>query len=116
MDNNHDTVLRIDGEMTIYRAAELKQTLLAAIENRPALVLDLAGVTEFDSTGVQLLSMAKRAATGLGREFRLQAQSEPVAEVLDLLDLAGHFGDQIVVPQRNGRSSSKPGTKEAHGS
>lgn len=108
MDNTHDGdgVLAIEGEMTIYRAAELKQMLMSAIEQRPALVLALAGVTEFDSAGLQLLALAKRTASELGKEFRLSSQSEAVAQVLDLLDVAEHFGDQLVVTPRASRPDS----------
>ena len=108
--SENDAVLAIEGEMTIYRATELKQALLAAIENRRALVLALAGVTEFDSAGLQLLALAKRTANDMGRDFRLESQSEAVAQVLDLLDLAGHFGDQLVVAPRAGRAFAKTAT------
>lgn len=115
MNDIDDAVLSIDGEMTIYRAAELKQVLLAAAENRKALVLALAGVTEFDSAGLQLLALARRTALEMGREFRLASQSEAVSQVLDLLDLASHFGDQVVVPARDASSAPRPNAREAHG-
>ena len=57
--------LPIEGEMTIYRAAELKQTLLNALNGATSLEVDLHGVTEIDSAGIQLLMLAK--ATGQAR-------------------------------------------------
>ncbi|MCR5885121.1 STAS domain-containing protein [Rhizobacter sp. J219] len=89
--------LRIDGEFSIYRAAELKPVLLQAIEASPELEIDLSGVTEFDTAGVQLLLLAKREAAGKGHELRLVRHSAVVVDVLQLLDLAAHFGDPLVV-------------------
>ena len=82
-------LLRIEGEMTIYRAAELKQALLA--EPAP-LEIDLSGVTEIDTAGVQLLMLAQKAAQARQRELRLLAPSPAVMEVFELLDVAAHFG------------------------
>ena len=91
------TSLRIDGELTIYRAAELKQTLLAAVAEHAELEVDLSQVSEFDSAGLQLLLLAKREAGAAGRTLRLVDHSPAVVEVLDLFDLVAHFGDPLVV-------------------
>lgn len=86
------TTLGLDGELTIYRAAELKAQLLEALEGAGALEVDLSGVTEIDSAGVQLLLLARRHAQSLGRELTLRAPSAAVLEVFELLDLAAYFG------------------------
>jgi anti-sigma B factor antagonist len=88
--------LRIDGEMTIYRAAELKGVLLQALRAPRPLEIDLAEVTDIDSAGVQLLMMAKQAARAQGTELRLVRHSPAVLDVFELLDLAGHFGDPLL--------------------
>ena len=62
------SVLHIEGEMSIYRAAELKQVLLAALEQTRVLELDLSAVTELDTAGVQLLLMLKKSAQALSPE------------------------------------------------
>ncbi len=89
--------LKIEGEFTIYRAAELKPVLLQAVAASPVLEVDLSAVAEFDTAGVQLLLLAKRAATAQGHELRLVRHSAPVIDVVQLLDLAAHFGDPLVV-------------------
>ena len=89
-------VLRIEGEMTIYRAFELKQALLAGLEGSAAVEVNLAGVTELDTAGVQLLMLARETAQAGQRELRLAALSPAVAEVLELLGLATYFGDPPV--------------------
>ena len=84
--------LRIEGEMTIFRAAELKPLLLAT----PAPTqVDLSAVTEMDTAGIQLLMLARREARAQGRDLRLMAPSAPVALVIELLDLAAFFGDAL---------------------
>ncbi len=83
--------LRLDGELTIYRAAELKELLLAALEGGATLELDLGGVTELDSAGVQVLMLARQAAHSAGGALRLLAHSPAVLEVLELLDLVAWF-------------------------
>ena len=90
-------VLRIDGELTIYRAQELKQALLAD----PAPVeIDLSGVTEIDTAGLQLLILAKKTALAKQRTLRLVAHSPAVIEVIELLNLAAYFGDPLVIASR----------------
>lgn len=88
------SVLRIQGELTIFRAMELKAALLA--EPMP-LEIDLSGVTEFDSAGVQLLLLAKKTALAQQHELRLVSHSPAVLEVFELLNLAPHFGDPLVM-------------------
>jgi len=91
--------LRLDGELTIYRAAELKPVLLAAVAEHPVLEIDLSQVAEFDSAGLQLLLLAKREALAAGRTLRLANHSPAVLDVLERFDLAAHFGDPLVMPQ-----------------
>lgn len=95
--NNKNTIaaLRIQGEMTIYRAVELKQTLMAPLQDGIILEANLAEVTEIDTTGLQLLMLAKKTAQERGGELRLVAHSAAVIDVLELLDLTEWFGDPI---------------------
>ena len=89
---------RIDGEFTIYRAAELAAALkaaLAAPSDGGAFEIDLSEVTEMDSAGVQLLLAARRSAQESGRGLRVAPRSPAVDEVLGLLQLSAHFGEAI---------------------
>ena len=90
--------LTIEGEMSIYRAAELKERLIDALAEADAVLeVDLAGVTEIDTAGVQLLMLTKREADASGRRLRLLSHSRAVATAFELLNLAGFFGDPILV-------------------
>lgn len=79
--------LAVEGEMTIYRAAELKPALLEAVRTHDAPTLDLSAVTEFDSAGLQLLMVARREAAGLGKRVEICAASPAVRDVFALLGL-----------------------------
>ena len=86
---------RIDGEFTIYRAAELAAALKAALAEVPAggaFEVDLSEVTEMDSAGVQLLMSAKRSAAESGRALRMAGLSPAADDVFRTLQLASHFG------------------------
>jgi anti-anti-sigma factor len=81
-------VLMLVGEVTIFQAAELKSRLLG--DTRP-LAIDLSGVTEIDTAGIQLLMQAKKMAVQSQSGFQLRALSPAVAEVFDLLKLHDFF-------------------------
>ncbi len=89
--------LGIEGEFTIFRAGELMHALLA---DPPPTEVNLSGVTEIDTAGLQLLMLAKKKALAEQRELRLVAHSAAVTEVFELLNLAAYFGDPLVVAPR----------------
>lgn len=89
--------LRLDGELTIYRAAELKPMLLAPLAPGVTLEVDLAGVTELDTAGLQLLMLAKQTAHAHGGALTLTGHSAAVVDVFELLGIAGWFGDPLVI-------------------
>ncbi|MDI1246625.1 MAG: STAS domain-containing protein [Rhodoferax sp.] len=94
---NEPNRLRIEGELTIFRAMELKPVLLAT---PPVDEIDLSGVTELDTAGVQLLMLAKNTALAAQRDVKLVAHSPAVIEVFELLNVAAYFGDHLVMESR----------------
>ena len=75
--------LALGPEMTIAYAAELRETLLAAaMASEGDLLLDLGGVSDFDSSGVQLLLSARLSLQAQGRALRLVAASPAVRDAL----------------------------------
>jgi anti-anti-sigma factor len=88
---------RIDGELTIYRADELKCALIEPLSAGIRLVLDLSAVTEIDTCGLQLLMLAKRTAKAVQAELQLIGHSPAVIEVFELLNVAAFFGDHLVI-------------------
>jgi anti-sigma B factor antagonist len=87
----------IEGDLTIYRAAELKEFIFPQIDRAGVIEVDLSHVTEIDSAGLQLLIAAKLEAMIRDKQLHYVGHSKPVLEVFDLCDLGGFFGDQIVI-------------------
>lgn len=80
--------LSLGGDLTIVRAAELRETLLARLaEAPPVLALDLGNVSEFDSAGVQLLLATRRALADAGARLAIVAASPTVRASLALFNL-----------------------------
>jgi anti-sigma B factor antagonist len=72
--------LVLEAELTIRQAAELREQLLQACAAGVS-ALDLSGVTEFDSAGLQLLVACQRSANELGRSLQLRTPSPTVQPV-----------------------------------
>lgn len=91
-------VLPIQGELTIFTATASKARLLGILDGASTTIeVDLADVTEIDTAGLQLMVMVKREAAARGKTLRFIRHSDPVMDLMDLCDLAGLFGDPVVI-------------------
>lgn len=84
-------------DLTIYNAMEQKQQLVKALEGDRTIELDLSQVGEIDTSGLQLLILAKREAARLNKELTIVAHSPAVRQTLDFCNLATFFGDPMVI-------------------
>lgn len=91
-----NSFVRIDGPLTIYEVAEFQQQITEAWPAEGELSIDLAGVSEIDTAGLQLLLALRKS---LGEQLTLQQHSNSVIELLDLYQLASLFGDAIVLSE-----------------
>jgi anti-sigma B factor antagonist len=89
--------LRLTGVLTIYTVAEARSELPARMTKHGAQVLDLSGIEELDTAGVQLLLWLKRDMAARGSALALTRHSPAVVEVLDQLKLTATFGDPILL-------------------
>jgi anti-sigma B factor antagonist len=84
-----DEVLVPGPEMTVAHAAQLREQLLAAIsDGRTTLALDLSGITDFDSAGVQLLLAARRTLVERGGSLTATGMSSTVRSALEVFGLS----------------------------
>lgn len=90
-------IYMIEGEMTIYNALELKEQMLSPLGQCAHVEIELAGVSEIDSAGLQLLMMVKNEARARGKSLGISGHSPAVLEVLDLCNLESFFGDPVLV-------------------
>jgi anti-sigma B factor antagonist len=77
----------MDGELTIVTVAEQNQRLQALLTGEAAVAIDLSGVTEVDTSGLQILLLARREAERIGLPLQFHSPSEAVRAVLDLTGL-----------------------------
>ncbi len=82
---------KIEGDMTIYTACEMKDTLLQKLARCQAMELDLSQVKEFDTAGFQLLVLLKREAERNETPLLIKNHSPAVQNVFELY----HLSEQI---------------------
>lgn len=87
----------LDGELSIYHAADLMPSLLEALERSTEMELHLGAVSEIDTAGLQLLLMLEQEAERKGKPFRLSDHSLAMVEMMQLFDLTGFFGDPVLI-------------------
>lgn len=86
MDNLGETTgeVRLSGPLTIRRAGELRDALLAALGSHQSIIVDLQDDAEADISFVQLLLAARQSARAQGRQIALkQPGAGPLRTVLD---------------------------------
>lgn len=88
-----DSQAAVDGELTIYSVASLASGLQSL--GPGPLDIDLSGVTDIDTAGLQWMLMAKRFP---GLSVRFLKHSPAVLQLLELSNLAAAIGDPLVLP------------------
>lgn len=89
----------VQEDMTIYNAGAIKESFLNFCNSGAReLEVDLSGVSELDSTGLQLLLLLKAESQKRAFNLRLLGHSQAVTEVFELLKLSMFFGDPVVIP------------------
>lgn len=84
---NDTAHVSLDGELTIYTAAELSAELLPRLGATPQMQIDLSQITEMDGAGLQLLILVTREASRAGTALTLTGHSKAVLETLQLSGL-----------------------------
>jgi anti-anti-sigma factor len=96
--------LQVEQEMSIYTAMTLKEPLLEPLTTSREIELDLARVTEMDTSGVQLLLLLHREAMRREVVLRIVGMSATVREALALYGLLSWFSTTEVLPPEGVRS------------
>lgn len=90
---NGACMVRIDGEMTIYNAVDMKKGIEQCLKGSGEIRVDLSGVSEIDTSGAQILLLAKREARRLDRGLRIESHSRATRSLYELYNLTHHFED-----------------------
>lgn len=81
-------VVRLPGEIDLTRSDDVRETMLAALNQAAlALIVDMTATTFCDSSGITALVRAVRRATATGATIRLAATAPPVLRVLSLVGI-----------------------------
>lgn len=92
----------IEGEMSIYNAKEMKESLDSVMDGTHEVEINLSKVNEIDTVGVQLLMLVKKALAGNDQTLTLTEHSAAVVDVFELMGLVSYFNDPVVLPGRKG--------------
>ncbi|MBU4261833.1 MAG: STAS domain-containing protein [Proteobacteria bacterium] len=77
-----DAAYKIEGDLTIYQVAELRERLLPFASGVNTVTVDLLGVAECDAAGLQLLVSLKKTAEEAGKQFLLMHLPDSVTELM----------------------------------
>jgi anti-sigma B factor antagonist len=106
-DINGKDLIKIEGSLSIYEVSKFRDELITCLETMDEIALDLSGVTDCDTAGVQLLYAARKTTDQGGHPIRIEKASAPV---VDALNGAGmNSGDILGLLESK---NSKPISKE----
>jgi len=97
-ENDNQCRIVVNGEMTVDTVMKLKDQLLSPLAKYNEVEMDLTGVSEIDSSGLQLLILAKTEAIMRGRYLRIPSHGSAVHALRGLYDLKGFFSDPVLIP------------------
>ncbi|HEX5391800.1 MAG TPA: STAS domain-containing protein [Rhodocyclaceae bacterium] len=84
----------IDGEFTIFTVSEIKARLLDALNGSDQVEVDLFGVSEMDTAGLQIILAAQLDASNRRKQLWFVGSCRAVADVMALYGLAERFAAQ----------------------
>lgn len=85
------------GEMTIFHINDIKESLVKQFSEANELQIDLSGVSEIDTAGLQLLILLKNEASKKKKKLILAEHSQPVVDLLEVSHLHQFFGDPVLL-------------------
>jgi anti-sigma B factor antagonist len=92
------TVVAVAGEVDMLSSERMREAMFAELRSRPdLLVVDLADVEFFPSSGISALALLDRAARDAGVTLRVVANARSVLRPLQITEL---YADQNVLASR----------------
>lgn len=94
-------VVSVNGPLTVQNMGALKDTLLQALDGAEQLCLDLAGVTEVDLAGLQILCSAHRSSLQLGKHLCITTGD---SDIINMSSMEAGFQRHVGCAQDKGES------------
>ena len=101
--NGTQQCITLTGELTIFSVSELWQSLQLTLSNAQGVEIDLLGVSDIDTAGIQLLMMTTKLGQDRDTPVRFLNHSQAVIDGLDLFDLVSYFGVPVEDKPDNSR-------------
>lgn len=95
--NADQTKMCLIGEMTIFHINDIKESLVKQFSEANELLIDLSGVSEIDTAGLQVLILFKNEASKKKKKLVLAEHSQPVVDILEISHLNQFFGDPVLL-------------------
>ena len=80
-------VVTLQGDIDLEQSSRMRQSLLDILGDGRSIIIDLAGVTMIDSSGIASLLEGFQEARKKGKDFILVAPGDPMMRVLKLARL-----------------------------
>ncbi|MCU8094123.1 STAS domain-containing protein [Shewanella sp. SM20] len=90
-------IVFLAGELTIYQAEASFNELVNWLNQDIPLIIDLEGVTDIDSSGIQILLMVNKERSTRGFAFSLVNHSKIVVNVFERVGLLALFNDPVLL-------------------
>ena len=81
------SIVKIDGDLLIGCVAQAKPKIVAAFAASDKVLLDLSGLRECDTAGIQLLLMARASARFQAKNLSVTVHSKSFQPILERLGL-----------------------------
>lgn len=104
---NNSTEITISGELTIYCAMEFYKQHLQTIKLKALTILNLSGINEVDTAGIQLLIMLFKEISNQQSQCQLKSISSALQEYSNIFSLEGYFTPYDSSSEPLNKTSSK---------
>jgi len=104
---NNSTEITISGELTIYCAMEFYQQHLQAIKLKALTILNLSGIDEVDTAGVQLLIMLFKEINKQQSQCKINSISNALQEYSNVFCLQHYFTPDKLKDESPEKTSSQ---------
>ena len=102
VEEGYIAVVTLKGDLDLEHSRRMRQNLLDILGKARAVIVDLAGVTMIDSSGIASLLEGFQEARKKGKDFVLAAPGDPVIRVLKLarLDTVFQIADDVTAAKK----------------
>jgi len=91
-ESDHGAIVTVRGDIDLASANDLEACGRSALDGASSVVVDMAGVTFLDSSGLRSLVILQEEAQSQGTSMTLRGTQRNVRRVFDLTGLASTFG------------------------